>query len=470
MYITPPLNRTELINALITRIGARNYLEIGVNNGRSFSAIQCEHKIGVDPKPVNANIVGLTSDAFFAQNRETFDVIFIDGLHEAEQVHRDITNALAGLNDNDGGFIICHDMNPWSEKTQHVPYAGGSWTGDCWKAFVRLRTERGDLEMCVVNIDCGCAVIRRGSQKLLPVPAALDYRGLSRHRREWLNLVTAEEFDAWLQSDMRTPIIAQPAPSLWRATAQGIAMAAMLVALILVPYFVLDIMNGAQENWSLFGFCIAVGAVACTLTLPLTAAAAVRIGVYAAMPRRRTWIGSTITTAARVTALIPPLLIGLLFGKASIVGLLSIGDTVRESPGIFMGFFFAAMLLTCGVLLLPTIVHATIRSVLALPLSLREPRFHPAMTRGEFTHTVVLPNAMPTIVPGIGVAFGRICCDFGFLSLLTWLALNEAGFFEVLSYRKPYFDVMYIVTLIMNIAAWFLLQRVTRQAPRTIRT
>ena len=40
----------------------------------------------------------MTSDAFFATNKESFDFIFIDGLHEANQVFRDAMNSLEWLN------------------------------------------------------------------------------------------------------------------------------------------------------------------------------------------------------------------------------------------------------------------------------------------------------------------------------------------------------------------------------------
>ena len=69
----------------------------------------------------------LTSDEFFEQNTEVFDVIFIDGLHLSEQVYRDITNSLSCLSEN--GYIICHDMNPMEEIIQRYPQpiANSAW-------------------------------------------------------------------------------------------------------------------------------------------------------------------------------------------------------------------------------------------------------------------------------------------------------------------------------------------------------
>ena len=47
------------------------------------------------------------SDSFFKQNKQKFDVIYIDGWHEAPQVYRDINNSWDCLNIN--GIIICDD-------------------------------------------------------------------------------------------------------------------------------------------------------------------------------------------------------------------------------------------------------------------------------------------------------------------------------------------------------------------------
>jgi len=48
-----------------------------------------------------------TSDKFFKNNSQKFDVIYIDGWHEANQVYKDINNSWDCLNVN--GIIICDD-------------------------------------------------------------------------------------------------------------------------------------------------------------------------------------------------------------------------------------------------------------------------------------------------------------------------------------------------------------------------
>lgn len=190
------MNRTNIIQALINKIDAKKYLEIGVSNGDNFREIKCEYKIGVDPEPESPATIYLPSDEFFAQNKETFDIIFVDGLHEADQVYRDITNSLTVL--NAGGYIVCHDMNPIKEEHQLVPFTGGHWNGDCWKAFVQLRTERGDLDMVTVDTDEGCSVIRVKSQDEITEPLVntleLTYANLEANRQQWLNLTSINDF------------------------------------------------------------------------------------------------------------------------------------------------------------------------------------------------------------------------------------------------------------------------------------
>lgn len=187
------MNRTTIINSLIKKINAKKYLEIGISAGENFGQIECEYKIGVDSEPLSPATLHLTSDDFFIFNREKFDVIFIDGLHISEQVLKDIENSLLIL--NEGGYIIAHDLHPWSEEVQIVPYQGGAWTGDCWKAFVKLRQTRDDLEMFVVDVDCGCGVITKGKQELVNIGEELNYHNFEKNKKEWLNLISYKEFE-----------------------------------------------------------------------------------------------------------------------------------------------------------------------------------------------------------------------------------------------------------------------------------
>jgi len=189
-------SRDELINYLIEKSQAKSYLEIGICDGTNHKKIKCSSKVGVDPvSSSNCVTHKETSDSFFSKNKKNFDIIFVDGLHVNEQVYRDITNSLKFLNKN--GFIVCHDMNPTSELHQQVPRPKGQrqWNGDCWKSWTKLRTERNDLSMYVVDIDWGCGVIKYGTQELFETKnETIDYAYLEKNRKKLLNLVTVEEF------------------------------------------------------------------------------------------------------------------------------------------------------------------------------------------------------------------------------------------------------------------------------------
>lgn len=188
------MNRVGVINRLIMTFGYENYLEIGCAGDTCFKAIEVRQKTGVDPR--RGGTVRLSSDAYFSQNSFTFDLVFVDGLHEAYQVERDIKNSLAILNKN--GSLVVHDVNPRTFQMQQVPRVVREWTGDCWRAWVKMRAERPDLSMFVINVDHGVGVIRRGQQRAIHLPPVLTYQALVRHRRHWLNLISKRRFLMWL--------------------------------------------------------------------------------------------------------------------------------------------------------------------------------------------------------------------------------------------------------------------------------
>lgn len=193
------MTRVEIIQTYINKYGYKNYLEIGVQAGHCFRAIQCENKAGVDPDTGSAANNHVTSDKFFEEIKGAikFDIIFIDGLHHADQVYFDIENSLACL--AEGGTILMHDCKPESEFMQRIPLTSqNEWTGDTWKAYVKVRQERDDLEMFVINSDWGVGVIRVGSQEKLVIPSdvSITYENFEKHNAEWLNLISVADFKA----------------------------------------------------------------------------------------------------------------------------------------------------------------------------------------------------------------------------------------------------------------------------------
>ena len=190
--------RTDIINHLAKKNNAASYLEIGVGCASNFTGVNISYKAGIDPKWSPSVTHLMTSDEFFSQNKDYFDIIFIDGLHHAEQVYCDIINSLKFL--NLGGYIVCHDMAPSREGIQIIPREEsenpmrGAWLGDCWKAFVKLRAERDDLVMRTVNTDFGCGIIERNASIKLKVLTQLTWSNYVLHKAEWLNLISSQEF------------------------------------------------------------------------------------------------------------------------------------------------------------------------------------------------------------------------------------------------------------------------------------
>jgi hypothetical protein len=195
------ITRTAILNTLAERYNYRSYLEIGQGDRRqNHDWIRCAIRVGVDPNPTCKAAYQMTSDEFFKLNNDMYDLIFIDGLHTAEQVNRDIINSLQVLREN--GTIVVHDCDPTNKVMQTVPRKQTVWTGDVWKAWVRLRASRDDLLMYVVNADSGCGIIRRGKQQTIRLPETLDYEELDRNRRHWLNLVEVGSFLAAMRMDL----------------------------------------------------------------------------------------------------------------------------------------------------------------------------------------------------------------------------------------------------------------------------
>ncbi len=201
-------NRTKIINDITKLFIECNYLEIGVRNPNdNFNKINAKYKTSVDPgiefhsNPVDFK---LTSDDFFEhlnlkEVKKSFDVIFIDGLHTADQVKKDIENSLTHLSPN--GFIVLHDCNPPTEWHARERYeftlspAGKAWNGTTWKAYVDAKQK---MNACCVDADWGVGILSKNiifkNAPTLEENIFFDYSYLERNRNNLLNLKTYQEF------------------------------------------------------------------------------------------------------------------------------------------------------------------------------------------------------------------------------------------------------------------------------------
>jgi hypothetical protein len=153
--------RYDVLNHIITEHSHSAYLEIGVESGITFKNVILDNKLGVDPDPSykGDEIILKTSDDFFKENNQMFDIIFIDGMHQLEYVYNDFFNSINYLSKN--GSIVIDDVLPMNEREQYkVPikhyYNNGilkyrePWTGDIWK-FIYFLFLHYQFEFSIYN-------------------------------------------------------------------------------------------------------------------------------------------------------------------------------------------------------------------------------------------------------------------------------------------------------------------------------
>jgi len=187
------MKRFDIINHLIKTHNYKTYLEIGTQFGDCFKQIVIDYKECVDPQKCYDGLTHeMTSDDFFAQNTKTFDIVFVDGLHLEEQSTKDILNSIKIL--NKGGSIVVHDCLPHCEEFIQV-----CWNGTTYRSIIDLRYNNPELNICVVDTDCGCGVIK--TEPLLqtvydavPLNVAKTYYYYEKHKTNLMNVISVDKF------------------------------------------------------------------------------------------------------------------------------------------------------------------------------------------------------------------------------------------------------------------------------------
>ena len=160
------MHYVRFLTLLHRRLVVDWYMEVGCRNGRAFAPARSK-TIAVDPffqieqNVVNAkeelHIFQRTSDDFFAsqfleRNDIRLSLSFLDGMHLAEYLLRDIINT--ERNARADGVIMLHDCAPFNlVMTRRDQSAGppGAWTGDVWKLIPILKEYRPDLKVEVLG-------------------------------------------------------------------------------------------------------------------------------------------------------------------------------------------------------------------------------------------------------------------------------------------------------------------------------
>lgn len=184
--------RHEFLHQLHKVTAARNYLEIGVNDGRSL-ALSRVPSIAIDPAfkvttPLRADIqlARATSDAYFAgkdplghlksarnpvknlrrgrplfadyRGGTTLDLAFIDGMHLFEYALRDFINVERFADWS--SVIVFDDMLPRNVDEAARDRHTTAWTGDVYKIVPVLKQHRPDLTVIQVDTQpTGMAVV-----------------------------------------------------------------------------------------------------------------------------------------------------------------------------------------------------------------------------------------------------------------------------------------------------------------------
>ena len=204
-------SKVDFINHIINTqyINGCTYLEIGVERPQlCFDKILASVKTSVDPNKITDDTVIdylMESDTFFEklENGDTefepdhkWDIIFIDGLHLAGQVYRDIQNSLRHCK----GFILLHDCAPanfWNAHSDYEYFKENchEWNGSTWKAFYKYRTET-NKNTYTIAADYGVGVIEVNQAG---APIAFDnvwyeYGMFKQNMNTDLGLISVDEF------------------------------------------------------------------------------------------------------------------------------------------------------------------------------------------------------------------------------------------------------------------------------------
>lgn len=187
--------RETVLAGFLAQHADPSYLEIGVHSGHTFHPLQAAFKVAVDPdfqfELPTPNVTPeveyhqVTSDEYFgvlATPGKKFDVIYVDGLHTAEQTLRDMLNAVECLKDD--GVIVVDDVVPSSyaaslpdfddfdrvRKSIALEADGHAWMGDVYRVVFFVQTFMQGWEYAVVEENHGQLVMWRKRRREVAHP------------------------------------------------------------------------------------------------------------------------------------------------------------------------------------------------------------------------------------------------------------------------------------------------------------
>lgn len=186
------VRRWQVMRRLVNLYDAPRYLEIGVCQGKTFDKVPAPRKVAVDPAfrfdhaamaqaHPEAAYYPVPSDDYFgsyADPKDEFDVVYLDGLHVYDQTLRDLLNALERLQPR--GVIVIDDTRPstyisamrdhresYRERVR-VGSTNKEWMGDVFKVVYFIQAFCPYLRYATIANNHGQTVVWRGTRDEAP--------------------------------------------------------------------------------------------------------------------------------------------------------------------------------------------------------------------------------------------------------------------------------------------------------------
>lgn len=264
---------------------------------------------------------------------------------------------------------------------------------------------------------------------------------------------------------------------IWSAALITLAVLALIVGLIMLrglPSLSWAFLTGSPENLGRDGGIlptivgtIVLGVVSLLIATPIGIGSAIYLTEYT----HETLFTRAIRFGTESLAGVPSIIFGL-FGFIFFVTYLQMGWSILAGG------------LTLALMMLPTIIRTTEEAIRTVPQSYRNVSYSLGATRWQMVTSAVLPSALPGILTGVILAFGRAVSETAAVIFTAGTALNlptsafspvrtmAVHFYilavEGISLEKAYATgaVLIITVLLINIAASTLISRLVKRQVR----
>ncbi|MBK9944509.1 MAG: phosphate ABC transporter permease PstA [Kouleothrix sp.] len=264
---------------------------------------------------------------------------------------------------------------------------------------------------------------------------------------------------------------------IWMAAVLTLVVLALIIGLIMVrglPSISWEFLTGTPEDLGRAGGIfptilgtIVLGLVALLIATPLGIGSAIYLTEYT----HEGMLTRAIRFGTESLAGVPSIIFGL-FGFIFFVTYLQMGWSILAGG------------LTLALMVLPTIIRTTEEAIRTVPQSYRNVSYSLGATRWQMVTTAVLPSALPGIITGIILSFGRAVSETAAVIFTAGTALNlprsvfspvrtmAVHFYilavEGISLEKAYATgaVLIITVLLINIVASSLITRLVRKQVR----